>query len=133
MANDITTGLAIHAGAVAKGKGVILLPGIAGIGKSFLTAWFLKNSYSYLTDTLVTVRGEDHQVRSLHPPLSFKKTGRQHLEPLFDQENREDILEGTTTDLVPWRMFSRSDTGDEDVSVALLVFPEFRSGTRPFA
>jgi hypothetical protein len=128
LLNNSTTGLAVYAGAVAKDKRAILLPGIAGTGKSFLTAWFLKHSYSYLTDTLVTVRGEDHQVRTLYPPLSFKKTSRQHLEPLFDQKSREDTLEGTTTDLVPWRMFSSLDKDDEDVSTALLVFPEFRSG-----
>jgi glycosyltransferase involved in cell wall biosynthesis len=126
--SNLTTGLAVYAGAVAKKHWGIVLPGIAGVGKSFLTAWFLKQSYSYLSDLLICIENKDHRVRSLQHPLSFKKSGRQHLDKLLSSQKRTDIIEGITTDLLPWQQLSNPAKDEEAVTARLLVFPEFRSG-----
>lgn len=124
-----TAGLAVSAGAIAKGDKAILLPGSSGAGKSFLTAWLLGKSFSYLADTLVCIEGEEFQALGLTHPLSFRKSAVQDLEALLDiEQHRAETIEGSTTELVPSPLFSGDGSTTSDTSVALLVFPEFRSG-----
>ena len=129
ISNQENFGIIVNAGLVVKGEKAVLLPGSAGVGKSFLTAWLCSRSYDYLTDSLVCIRAVDNQAWGLKTPLSFKKSGRQFLDQLLgSQKHREQIADGTVTDLVPWRFFSDFGNVHPEVYPALFVFPEFRVG-----
>lgn len=129
LLNHLTAGLPLYAGAVAKGKKGILLPGVTGAGKSFLTAWLLGKSCSFLTDSLVCIQDGGKKIQGLPQPFSFKRSANRKFEQLFATESsRTEIIEGSATDLVPWRMFTSLDKTEEEVSANLLLFPEFRPG-----
>jgi serine kinase of HPr protein (carbohydrate metabolism regulator) len=80
---DVESGIVLHAAAVAIGGHGILLPGMAGIGKTMLAAWFLSRGYQYLSDDLVCITDESQQLLALKRPLSIKKSGRKDLESLL--------------------------------------------------
>ena len=127
LVTDIESGLAFHAGAVATGGHGILIPGMAGIGKTMLTTWFLSRGYQYLTDELVCITGGQQALLTLKRPLSIKKSGRKHLESLFRQEiDRHRVVEGEIADLVPWQLFPAAIAPADEIIPRLLLFPEYR-------
>lgn len=55
LAGQISTGIALHAGAVAWGGRSVLIPGQSGAGKSSLAAWLFDKGFDYITDELVVL------------------------------------------------------------------------------
>jgi Glycosyl transferase family 2 len=55
VATDLSSAVALHAGAVGWNSRSILFPGASGAGKSSLVAWFVDKGFSYLTDELAVV------------------------------------------------------------------------------
>ncbi len=92
-----------------------------------LTAWFLSRGYQYLTDDLVCITDQSQELLALKRPLSIKKSGRKVLESLLRHEIDDDlVVEGKTTDLVPWRLFPAATAPADKVVPCLLLFPEYR-------
>ena len=58
LIDNLSAGVALHAGAVSRQGLGIVIPGASGSGKSSLTAWFIDNGFDYLTDEIV-VFGSD--------------------------------------------------------------------------
>ena len=127
LLKNFNAGLVIHAGAVEKANKAIIIPGGPGVGKSMLTAWLLSRSFNYLTDNLVCIHGENNEVLGLPLPIGVKESAVHHIKQLLSPEqSREDITQGGTVNLIPWRHFSSNDKVAPEVPTKLLVFPEFR-------
>jgi hypothetical protein len=62
----------LHAAAVARGDACILLPGVAGAGKSTLTAALLHHGLEYLSDDMVPIDAVSRRAIPLSPPLCIK-------------------------------------------------------------
>ena len=56
LASHVETGVSLHAGAVAWNGKSLLIAGASGAGKSSLTAWFVENGFSYVTDEFVLLK-----------------------------------------------------------------------------
>ena len=84
-------GLALHAACVNTERGAILLPGVSGAGKSTVTAWLLAHGCSYLTDELVFVSPDTHEVRGWSRPLHIKTASRRLVEAWAPQKPLHEV------------------------------------------
>lgn len=121
-------GLALHAGAVAHGDQVILLPGQSGAGKSTFTAWMVASGSAYLTDELVFF-SSDHSGRMLpftRPlcikpgavPVARKMIRDAGLAPMEDNEGM----------IIPHRAINPWFTPIL-AAPSLIVFPTYQQGS----
>ncbi len=119
-------GLMFHAGGVAwQGRGV-LLPGIAGAGKSTLTAWLLSRGFDYLTDELVFMAEGTTTMQGFTRPLNLKPPYRAALAGQVDFEAVESqILCAGLTDLVPPALFNPASRLSEP-PLRLIIFPLYQ-------
>jgi hypothetical protein len=123
--------LMLHAACVARGGLGVLLPGRSGAGKSTLTGWLLSRGFDYLTDEIVCIHTGSHEVSALTRPLNIKNPGLRAIRAHFGEDfGRDEVLEGSISCLVPYRLFGAAKAPDR-VAIHAVVFPEFRNG-EPF-
>ena len=97
-------GVALHAGAVARGGKVVLLPGQSGAGKSTITAWLTAHGCTYLTDELVLLPENDPpQTLSFTRPLCLKQGSKAVVKAFLPIEALEGALEDADGMIVPHR------------------------------
>jgi hypothetical protein len=118
-------GLVLHAGAVARGRKAILLPGDAGAGKTTLTAWLMGHGFDYLTDELVFLRDRSTVCEPFRRALNVKQGDGAALDGIVELAVTTTALRTPQGYLVapPRRRSSRAAA-----RVHTLVFPRFRAG-----
>ncbi len=75
--------LNVHAGVVATRRGCLLLPGVAGSGKSTLTAALAKKGYTYFSDEYGLLEHDSLAVRAVPLPLCVKSSGSEVIAELY--------------------------------------------------
>jgi len=124
---------AFHAAAVSKGERCILLPGVAGAGKSTLTAGLVHAGYGYCTDELAILT--DPEMQLMPCPINIGiKAGSWAVVGAFDEQihtlqvwQRDD---GQKIRYLPPPTGTVQHAGDLKEVVAL-VFPEFFDPDQP--
>lgn len=127
-----SNGVALHAGAVGRGTGVILLPGESGAGKSTLTAWLGSRGFSCLTDELVFLdAAEPGRTCYFSRPLHIKPGAKELVKRMLLVNGTADgVLEDQHGMIVPRRAIS-SVSGPAESPPSILLFPTFRIGAVP--
>lgn len=74
---------AFHAAAVSKGECCFLFPGVAGAGKTTLTARLLQSDFQYVSDDVVLLDQPSHRIRGLPFPLCVKESAVDVLTPFM--------------------------------------------------
>lgn len=121
-------GLALHAGAVASGGKVILLPGVSGAGKSTLTTWLVAQGCSYLTDELVFFADAlPEQMLAFTRPLCIKPGAAPVVRPLIPTDAPA-ALEDAQGLIVPHRAVN-PEFAPVASRPALILFPAYQPGT----
>ena len=77
--------LNVHAGVVGTAQGCLLLPGVAGSGKSTLTAALVKKGYTYFSDEHGLLEHESLWARAVPLALCVKSTGSEVVGELFPE------------------------------------------------
>jgi hypothetical protein len=78
---DDFSGLAIHAGVVAQGRGAIAIPGKSGAGKSTLTAACVAAGFPYVSDEALCIDRSTGDVVPYPRPLMLSATSRRLIDP----------------------------------------------------
>jgi Glycosyl transferase family 2 len=72
LVNDLTTAVALHAGAVAHNGKAALIAGPTGAGKSSLVAWLIGNGFDYLSDEIALLLAADTTTLGLPRAIVLK-------------------------------------------------------------
>jgi hypothetical protein len=129
LLNTNASGVALHAGAVAYGQQVILIPGQSGAGKSTLTAWLTARGFSYLSDELIFLPASGpRRTLSFTRPFHIKPGSKDVLRTLLDLDHTPDLLEDEHGMIVPHRAVNPSSRPAESPP-ALLLFPAYLADT----
>jgi hypothetical protein len=83
---DDFSGLAIHAGVVAQGRGAIAIPGKSGAGKSTLTAACVAAGFRYVSDEALCIDRSTGDVLPYPRPLMLSATSRRLIVPTARSE-----------------------------------------------
>jgi hypothetical protein len=127
--------LAVHAGALARSAGALLLPAPAGSGKSVLTAALMTRGWDYLSDDTAMLAEADFSVTGVPYSLSIKEGGWDALESRFPAllhqpvHRRPDGQRVRYLPPLPPRM--RPDPGKR--TVRWIAFPQFSPSAPPAA
>lgn len=129
LLNKNANGVALHAGAVAYGQQVILIPGLSGAGKSTLTAWLTAHGCSYLSDELVFLPSSGpRRTLSFARPFHIKPGSKDVVKALLALDHPLDLLEDDHGIIVPHRAINPSSLPAESPP-SLLLFPAYRADT----
>ena len=123
---DNKTGHAIHAAAVSNREGTIILPGKSGCGKSTLTTWLVSQGCNYLTDELVLIAKDDHQIHPLTRPISIKSGSVAVLNSFLSVEEK-DVLVGDKGFMLPHRLINNNFSINSH-PLSCIIFPEYKAG-----
>ena len=132
LADRCRLGLMFHAAALSWKNSGILIPGISGLGKSTLAAWFTGQGFDYLTDELVYVPHSSIQLCGFNRALLLKAPSVLPIKGLVDaclQSRRQgaDYLDSQRGLLISARAFNRkTEYGTPDVR--FIFFAEYRPG-----
>jgi hypothetical protein len=130
LADRASSGMVMHAAAVATPRGAMLLPGKSGAGKSTLTAWLLRRGFGYLTDELVYIPAGTRRLHALTRPVHIKHPALpavKRIAPALDRA-RSRVLETPQATLIPHRLLNHRPPSPA-ARLSGIVFPEFRDGT----
>lgn len=126
LLNRASTGIALHAGAVACGDKTILLPGQSGAGKSTLTAWLVSRGCSYLTDELIFIASDDaNGIAYFNRPVCLKPTSVPLIAPLLTHRQQTGILLDRHGAVIPHR-FLRQSSSPAEPSTSLIILPSYQ-------
>jgi hypothetical protein len=119
-------GLALHAGAVFKGKTTILIPGVSGAGKSTLTSWFISGGWDYLTDELAYLVDRE-TTEYLTRPLSIKTGSVDTVRTLFDHEEDDKVLYRSTQGIyLHHSVLNAAESSGTPARPTIILFPAWK-------
>ena len=124
LVKDLTTAVALHAGAVAHNGKAVLIAGPTGAGKSSLIAWLIASGFSYLSDE-VAILLEHSAILGLPRALVLKPGSAEEVLALPTYHAAPLVRAGEHIMVRP-RSVPRRDANS--CSCALIVFPQFESG-----
>ncbi len=128
LLKDNCSGIAFHAGAVARKGKIILLPGQSGFGKSSMTACLLSHGLSYLTDELFLIpEDESESTHAFTRPICIKAGSTTAVTRLFPEQTFLGAVRDDLGIIIPHRLLDAnfsSLTGRP----ALLLIPRFLAG-----
>ena len=121
--------LAFHAAAVSTGQNTLLMPAVAGSGKSTLTAALLHAGFQYLSDDIVLLDQPSHRVRGFPLPICIKEAGTDALRSLYPELGSKPVHlrfdDARVRYLIPppasWTPHAASETHE----VKWIVFPHY--------
>lgn len=105
----------------------MILPGGIGAGKSTLTAWFVRQDLSYLTDEMVFVPKDAEIFRGFTRPLTIKSSARPAVQTLVSATDQDAIWRTPGIDMIPATCLGAVSAVPQ-VPIRLILFPRFRSG-----
>ena len=82
LAYPVEGGLVFHGAGLARGPHGVVLMGQSGAGKSYLTTWFLRQGWDYLSDELICVGDADLHLQGFARPIGLKMWDSATLENL---------------------------------------------------
>ena len=125
LLNKSSNGIAFHAGAVAYGDQVIMLPGLSGFGKSSMTGCLLTSGYSYLTDELYFVPvNAKKPCLSFTRPLCIKTGSATAIRRMLSDEQLEGALADMDGLVIPHRLINK-DFSPVFTLPSLILIPKF--------
>ena len=127
LADKSQGGLLFHAGGVAWGGGGMILPGGIGAGKSTLTAWFLRQGFTYLTDEMAFVPEGAAEFHGFARPLTIKSPARTAVQALLSAGETGAIWRTPGVDLIPVSILGAPQVAAQ-APIRLILFPSFKSG-----
>jgi hypothetical protein len=128
LIDDLRDAMAVHAAALRRREGVILLPGQTGSGKTRLSLWYRAQGFALGTDEVAALvcdsAGDCLRVEALPRPLMLKVSAdvdslRAAEKPVVEQDSPYGFLL-RLAELVPWAR-TPSQHG-------LIIFPRFEPG-----
>jgi hypothetical protein len=119
-------GLVLHAGAVGRRGGAVLLPGDAGAGKTTLTAWLVGRGFDYLTDELVFLRDRSLLCEPFRRALNVKQGDGPALDGIVKFDTPAAALRTPQGYLVTPPRHRR---GPASPFVQAVIFPRYEPGT----
>lgn len=121
-------GVALHAAAVARQGGAILLPGKSGSGKSSVAAWLTAGGFSYLTDELIFLPDDGSGRAIPFPrPLCLKAGTAELITAMLPEPAQDQVLRDELGAVVPHRLLNPAFT-PASPAPSLLLFPTYRHG-----
>ncbi|MGW8192846.1 MAG: hypothetical protein ACWGOX_01140 [Desulforhopalus sp.] len=125
LLNANSSGIALHAGAVAHGGKLLLIPGESGAGKSSVVAWLTSHGFSYVTDELVFLRGPVmHDIVPFTRPICLKATSAQAFSAEIPTQTNT-WLRDESGAIIPHRSLNTTLPGFQHPP-ALLLFPRYK-------
>lgn len=135
LADKSSGGMVFHAACLVKNGAALLLPGESGAGKSSLTVWFTRQGWSYLSDELVHLPGDDGDIQGFPRPVQIKCK----MSELFSEIDPGECLavhpeRGMDSPwLIPAAVLNRGrDLPAGGFELRGILFPQFKAG-EPFA
>ena len=126
LLNKKRHGVALHAGAVAYHKRVILLPGQSGSGKSTMSAWLTAHDFSYMTDELIFL--PDNESAPTIPftrPVCIKSGAVPEIKTFIQKDTLHYILDDEQGIIVPHRWLN-PDFSIITSHPSLILFPAYQ-------
>lgn len=117
---DLSSAMAMHAGAVGWRDASILLAGPTGAGKTSLTAWFIDRGFDYITDELVVVPERSTDVTGFPRPLVAKPGSTPVIKSLAAFRQAQCVAAGRNTLIAPATTYHGAAT-----PCRLIIFPRF--------
>lgn len=124
LVKDLTTAVALHAGAVAHNGKAVLIAGPTGTGKSSLVAWLIGNGFDYLSDEIGLLFADTLQVLGLPRALVLKPGAAAKALALPAYQGARSIAAGEHVMLRPEHVPAGEAAARP---CALLVFPRFEA------
>ena len=125
LVNDLSSGVALHSGAVSWRGKTILFPGMSGSGKSSLVAWLTGKDFGYLTDELAVLRRGVPTVAALARPLVVKNGSGLSMPELKSIACENAIPLGDNIICFP-----EDERARKAQACRLMVFPRFDKGAQ---
>jgi len=114
----------LHAAAVAKGKGAIVVPANSGAGKSTFTTWLTASGFEYITDELIMV-GDNGALEGVARPIQIKFHGLDAVEHLLVKP--ELVQKGKFATALPVESLGGSFCESEK-KLSVFIFPIYSKG-----
>ena len=128
LVQHCTSGILLHAAAVARGGRSLLLAGKTGAGKTTLATWLVRRGCDYLTDELVWIDASGTRLRGFARPLHLKTEAGELFAALFAPPENNAVAETAHGHHVsPLRLGVRAL---RDAHPDILVFPIYTPGAR---
>jgi hypothetical protein len=126
LITDLSSAVALHAGAVGWSDKAVLLAGESGAGKSSLAAWFAANGFGYMTDEVVLLSGCDAHLLGFPRAIVLKPGAAEAIADLSNFQNAMSLTAGAHRLVHPCE-WDRSPPNAR--RCGLVIFPKFRQGS----
>jgi len=127
LVKDLTTAVALHAGAVAHNGKAALIAGPTGAGKSSLVAWLIGNGFAYLSDEIALLLVEQNGILGLPRALVLKPGSAEKVLALPTYRGAKSVPAGEHIMVRPQLV----QPGEARCHpCGLIVFPRFEAGSR---
>lgn len=122
-----TSGILLHAAAIARNGMALILPGNTGAGKTTLATWLVCRGFEYLTDELLSIDTEAMSVNGFARPLHLKKAALPLFAEMIDMGSDAVMESPLGSHLSPTRLGAQVMRFARPCAV---VLPEYRAGAR---
>jgi hypothetical protein len=126
LVKDLTTAVALHAGAVAHNGKAALIVGPTGAGKSSLVAWLIGNGFTYLSDEIALLLTEQTAILGLPRALVLKPGSAEKILALSSYQGAKSVPAGEHVMVRP-RFVEPKEARPHHCG--LIVFPRFDAGS----
>jgi len=121
-----------HSGVISNGESLVLLSGMAGAGKSTLTAGLMRSGLTYYSDEVALLSSENQEIRPFPIALCSKSSAWPVLSPLFpllDELPVFDRLDGKFVRYMRPDVEPSDRSYNQALPVKALVFPRYNPDT----
>jgi hypothetical protein len=122
-----TSGILLHAAAVARNGKALVLAGNTGAGKTTLATWLVCRGFEYLTDELLCIDTKAMSVNGFARPLHLKKPGCALFANVIDMGGDAVMESPLGSHVSPTRLGARVARSARPCA---LVLPAYRAGAR---
>jgi Glycosyl transferase family 2 len=126
LVNDLTTAVALHAGAVAHNGKAALIAGPTGAGKSSLVAWLIGNGFDYLSDEIALLFAGEATILGLPRALVLKPGSAEEVLALPTYQGASLVPAGEHVMVRP-RLVEPREARPH--ACGLIVFPHYEAGS----
>jgi len=126
LVNDLTTAVALHAGAVAHNGRAALIAGPTGAGKSSLVAWLIGSGFDYLSDEIALLFAGEATILGLPRALVLKPGSAEQVLALPSYQGASLVPAGEHVMVRPLVVEPREARAH---ACGLIVFPHYEAGS----